>query len=203
MKISSSLLSLSIALGLLFPACSSETSAHQFDSDVEECKANLRSIFDGLINYQVEKGQLPNESGVRFFAALISSGYWDNSAERARSLICPGVAVEKLALKGDTPENWFSDLSSLTGDSSSYAGRNVVDSPLFNVPGPGTEALIACDNQYGENHDGVTNVLMSDGSILSLELETEIENGNLPEGTTRIVVGPDSALDFLRTLTLD
>ena len=203
MKFTPPILSFLITLGLVIPACSNETSAHQFESDVEECKANLRSIYGGLVDYQKKNGQLPSESGVRFFAELISSGYWENNAARARSLTCPGVALEKLALAADAPETWYSDLSSLSGKSSGYAGRNVNDSPLFNVPGPGTEALIACDNQHGANHDGVTNVLMSDGSILSLELETEIESGNLPEGTTQLVVGPESRLEFLQALSLD
>jgi len=192
---------LPLALSVL-PACGGGTTAHQFSSDIEECKANLRSIFTGLDEYQREKGQLPKGSGVAFFAELISSGFWENNELNARRLTCPGVDLSQLGLAGRAPETWFEDLEAVNGESSSYAGRDNENHPLIKLHGPG-EALLACDNQHGPNHENVTNVLMSDGSILSLELETEIELGNVPEGTTELVVGPDSLLAELQVMSLD
>lgn len=191
------------ALALTLPACGGNTSAHDFSSDVEECKSNLRAIFSGLSVYRHEKGRLPEEGGVAFFADLIASGVWENDPPKARILQCPGVPLESLSVAGTPPEDWFDDLEGVDGASSSYAGRDVENHPLASFPGPGTEPIVACDNHDGTNHADVTNVLMSDGSIVSLELATEIELGNLPEGTERIVVGPDALLPELRKLSLD
>jgi len=184
------------------PACSSETSAHQFSSDIEECKSNLRSIYTGLDGYRRERGEWPEKTGVAFLAELIASGYWENTEANARLLTCPGVDVSQLGIAGRAPETWFNDLSTVNGESSSYAGRDAVKYRLPSTAGPG-DSLVACDNQHGSNHDNVTNVLMSDGSILSLELATEIELGNVPEGTTELVIGPTSTIEELKPLSLD
>ena len=186
----------------LSPACSSESSAHQFSSDIEECKSNLRSIFTGLNGYRREHEQWPEQTGVAFFAELISSGYWENTEANARLLTCPGVDISKLGIAGRSPESWFNDLSTVNGESSSYAGRDAKKFRLSSLSGPGG-SLMACDNSHGPNHDNVTNVLMSDGSILSLELASEIEFGNVPAGITELVVGPSSTIEELKTLSLD
>ena len=184
------------------PACSSESSAHQFSSDIEECKSNLRSIYTGLDGYRRERGEWPEQTGVAFLAELISSGYWENTEANARLLTCPGVDISQLGIAGRSPETWFNDLATVNGESSSYAGRDAKKFRLSSIPGPG-DSLVACDNQHGTNHDNITNVLMSDGSILSLELASEIEFGNVPVGTTDLVIGPDSTIEELKTLSLD
>ena len=201
MRIPTSLLAV---LTLTFTGCGSEAgAAHDFSSDVEECKANLREIFAGLSDYAEAEGRAPEKSGVAFFAELISGGTWENDEAHARFLTCPGVPIETLAIAGKPPTEWFASLDGLTGDSSSYAGRDPVNHPLPGFPGPGTEALVACDNRHGANHEGITNVLLSDGSVLTLELEREKENGNVEEDAEVLVVGPDSPLPELRTLSLD
>ncbi|MFT5286757.1 MAG: hypothetical protein ACI8TQ_002929 [Planctomycetota bacterium] len=192
-----------IVLALGLTACSDSPSSHDFSSDVEECKANLQAIYGGLTVYQHERGGLPEKGGVPFFVALISSGQWENDAAHARILTCPGVSPDEIAIKGKAPETWYTDISKVDGNWSSYAARDIEKFPLEVFPGPGTEAIVACDNHHGLNHAEATNVLMADGSILSLELGTEIELGNLPEGTTNIVIGAKSLLPELQTLTLD
>ena len=192
-----------LLFALPFPACDDHPSGHSFSSDVEECKANLQAIYSGLTVYQHEHGQLPEKGGVAFFAELIHSGQWPNDSAHARILTCPGVATDQLALKDLAPEKWFADISKINGEWSSYAARDIEKFPLDVFPGPGTEAILACDNHHGPNHAEATNVLMSDGSILSLELKTEIELGNLPAGTTKIVVGPRAVIPELKKLSQD
>ena len=196
-----------LALGLLVylyaPRNSADGRAHEFDSDSTECVANLRAIYDGLLSYVEENGRPPEGSGVAFFAELVASGHWPNDEEHARRLTCPGVALSELGLAGKPANEWFASLDGLDGTSSGYAGRDQAGWPVATLPSTRTEPLVACDNATGANHADVTNVLMGDGSILSLELENEIANGNVPEGTERFVVGPDADLPELSKLSLD
>lgn len=191
-----------LAAALLAPSCGERVGAHEFSSDVEHCKANLREVYAGLRAYADREGHPPTGSGVAFFAELVTSGVWPRDEAHARLLTCPGVAPEELGLPA-SPADWFPSLEALGPDSSAYAGRDSERAPLPSFPGPGTEALMACDNQRGANHAGITNVLMADGSVLSLELATEQAAGRVPPGAERITVGPDSPLRELRALSAD
>jgi prepilin-type processing-associated H-X9-DG protein len=201
------LLALLVVAGLCFwyfaPRHDATGDAHAFDSDSTECVANLRAIYAGLLVYIEAHGHPPEASGVRFLAELIESGTWPNDEEHARKLTCPGVPIADLALAGRRASEWFADPGALDGSSSAYAGRDQARSRLTVLPADRVEPLVACDNAHGANHADVTNVLMADGSVLSLELETEIELGNLPPDATRIPVGPDSPIAELRGLSLD
>jgi hypothetical protein len=192
-----------LLLAALSPACGDDVGAHDFSSDVEHCNANLRAIYRGLVDYELEHGAAPETSGVAFFATLIAGGTWENTEENARTLTCPGVPTENLSIAGKPPKEWYASLEGLDGSASAYAGRDQANHPLASFPGPGTEALVACDNHGGANHETVTNVLLADGSVLSLELEREKEAGNVPEDAEVLVVGQESPLEELRTLSLE
>ncbi len=190
---------LSVLLVLL-AACGSEGKSprQEFDSDVDACRANLTQIYDGLRAMKSEQNREPKESGVRFFAELISSGMWEDTEETRRVLTCPGKNVPPVAAMPS-----FADLSAVSGADSTYAGRDNVGHPLERFPTSGSEPLIACDNSHGMNHDGVMNVLYADGSIKTFQVEMLRERGKLGPEEAVIYVGPNSQVDDLRKLSLD
>ena len=171
-----------------------------FGSDVEACKQNLTAIHDGLLRYRERFGRAPQGSGVAFFAELIASGVWEDTPENRARLTCPGKNAAPVPEGTD-----YADLDSLTGASSAYAGRNSAEFPLLKFPAGGAEleALVACDGSRGMNHDGVLNVLRSDGSIATLSVEQELERGRIPPGSTAIPVGKGSPIPELTKLTGD
>ena len=69
--------------------------------------------------------------------------------------------------------------------------------PLERFPTSGKEVLLACANRGVMNHEGVTNALFADGSVVTYELELEIGRGLLPAGSTHIPVGPKSPIEAL------
>jgi hypothetical protein len=167
------------------------------DSDVRDCSANLQAIYDGLRAYNERFGHAPESSGVAFFAELVSSGVWENTPSSVARLTCPGKNAHPI------PEGTrFDDPSSLTSASSAYAGRNVAAHPLPGFPSGGrdVQALVACDNATGLNHDGVMNVLYSDRTVKTFTLAQLIAREVAPEGSVTIVIGPDAPLEELRAL---
>ena len=171
-----------------------------FGSDVDACKENLAEIHRGLLLYEERFGRAPQGSGVAFFAELIASGVWEDTPENRARLTCPGKNAAPV------PDGTgYGDLGALTGASSAYAGRNSAEHPLVKFPAGGAEleALVACDNARGMNHDGALNVLRSDGSIATLSLQQELERGRIPPGSDRILVGKDSPIPELAKLSGD
>lgn len=169
-----------------------------FGSDVEACKANLVEIHEGLLRYRERFGRAPQGSGVAFFAELIASGVWEDTPENRARLTCPGKNATPVSDGTD-----YRDLASLTGASSAYAGRNSAEFPVVKFPAGGAdlEALVACDSS--KNHDGVIDVLRSDGSILTLSLAQELERGRIPPGSIEIPVGRGSPIPELTKLSGD
>ncbi len=172
----------------------------ELPSDLDQCRENLREIYAGLLDYKAKLGGPPSGSGVAFFGELVSSGIWENTRVSLRRLTCPGPGAEPM------PDGTnFKDLAALGPNASAYAGRNTRDFPLAKFPSGGAEiqALVACDDAHGMNHEGALNVLYSDGSVRTLQLASLIADGTLPAGTTTIPVGPDSPIPELRTLAGD
>ncbi len=176
------------------------TALPEVDSDVEECRDNLLAIYDGLRLYAERFEGPPGACGVAFFGELVASGVWENTRSTLAKLTCPGPNAAPMPEGAD-----FEDLGSLTSASSAYAGRDTQNHPLARFPSGGAEiqALVACDNARGMNHDGALNVLYSDGSVKTLVLHDLIAQGTLPPGTTAIQVGPSSPVPELRTLVSD
>ena len=171
---------------------------------VTACKRNLQSIYEGLMLYNTKHGKAPRETGVRFFAQLISHKVWENSEQNAKSLTCPGIDIGALELGAiENSEDWFSDLDAIDGSYSAYAGRDCKNHPLRKFPGSGKEAIICCDNDGGMCHRTTTNVLYASGSVGSFEIADLIADGTLAEDEEILDVGPESPLDVLQKLSLD
>ena len=189
-------LALAAALYLWSP---SEAPIVEVPDDVNACATNLRAIYAGLMEAHARDGGVPTGAGIAFFGALIADGTWeDTPANRAR-LTCPGPRAEAV------PPGLDFRASALPPAASAYAGRDTARFPLTKFPSGGAELepLIACDNAHGLNHEGCMNVLFSDGSVVTLLLEQEIERGIVAPGTTTLVVGPDSPVPELRKLVGD
>jgi hypothetical protein len=164
----------------------------------------MTEIYKGMLLYRTKFNRGPSQSGVRFFAELVSSGTLENSKAVAKKMTCPAVqvsALSGLADKGE--EEWFRDLESVDGSCSAYAGRNCKDFPLRKFPGSGKEPLLADDNDGGMNHSTTTVVLYADGSVQTIEIATLREQGLLGPDEDVLVVGPDSPVEDLRKLSLD
>ncbi len=187
-----------LALGLwLWPGFGADPRP-SFAGHVERCGANLRAIHAGLVELERRTGRAPQGAGVAFFAELIASGTWEDTAENRARLSCVGPDAEPV------PDGVaYADLARLTGRDSAYAGRDAARFPLAEFPSGGAqpEPLLACDSSA--NHGGVINLLRSDGSVVTLTLESEIERGRLPAGATAIPVGAGSPIPELAKLSGD
>jgi hypothetical protein len=167
----------------------------------------MREMYKGFMAYKMSFDRAPHQSGVKFFAELVSSGVWDNSKSSAKRLICPGVDVGALPGIVDKPETeWFNQLDQVNGDCSSYAGRDCKTNPLRAFPATSKDALVADDN-VGDgvrgNHRRATVVLYGDGSVETLEINDLKKAGLVTEDATVLEVGPGSPREDLRKLSLD
>ena len=173
-------------------------------ANVTACRSNLDAIYQGLVIHEQKYGDLPQHGGAAFFAALIQREVWENTDKNAKRLTCPAVKVSAVpGLAGLDPEQWFTDLELVDGDRSTYAGRDTVNHPLRKFPGSGKEALVADDNDPEMNHDTTTLCLFADGSVTAYELVELREQGLLGAEDPLLVVGPESPVEELRTLSLD
>jgi prepilin-type N-terminal cleavage/methylation domain-containing protein/prepilin-type processing-associated H-X9-DG protein len=172
---------------------------------VTGCKANLGEIYKGLVLYNTKYKGIPNQSGVKFFAALISRGAIENTKTNAERLTCPAVDKSALAL-GDIedPKEWFSDLERVNGTYSAYAGRDLKNFPLRQgLSSSGTEPLVCDDNDPTMNHRTTTNVLYADGNVQTFEFKALQEKGTITKDETVLRVGPDSPVEDLTKFALD
>jgi general secretion pathway protein G len=171
------------------------------EAKITASRKNLSDIYQGLTTYQAKFGRLPSESGVKFFAVLISKGVWENTKASAKKLTCPGVDIGALAIRDLPPEEWYKDLDAVNGDYSAYAGRNCKDYPLRNASGK--DCWIATDNDPEMNFRTTTLVLMGDGTTDRLEIADLQEQGVLAKDEEYLQVGPDSPYEMLQKLSLD
>jgi len=183
-----------LALALWFWPRRGDDPRHDFGSDVRECTQNLRTIYAGLVKHHELHGGVPQGSGAAFVLELLRDAIPDDPEHR-RALTCPGPGAQPMPAE--------LDLANPTPGSTAYAGRDMARFPLAKFPSGGDELepLVACDDSQGWNHDGVVNVLYSDGSVVTLSLERLLEQGRVPPGTTALPVGPASPLDDLRKLS--
>ncbi len=172
---------------------------------VTACKKNLQEIYSGLVMYDTKHKDLPKDGGAKFIAALISSGVWNNTKDRAESLSCP--AIKKSALSGLTAENaedWYKTLDGVDGTYTAYAGRDMKRYPLRRFPdGSGKEVLVADDNDGGMNHRTTTCVLYDSGHVGTFEIDELRKQGILQPDEELLIVGPDSPVTELQKLSLD
>lgn len=172
---------------------------------VTACKKNLQEIYGGLVMFETKYHDLPKEGGAKFLGALISSGVWNNTKDRAESLSCP--AIKKSALSGlsaENPEDWFRHLDGVDGTYTAYAGRDVKRFPLRRFPdGSGKEVLVADDNDPEMNHRTTTCALLDSGVVSTYEIGELREKGVIGPEDEHLVVGPDSPIPELTKLSLD
>jgi len=217
------LLAVILILGILMTFLIPRVTAAVDSAHVLACKKNMQEIFSGLMQYQVHnktKDCVPTESGVKFFAALIADGVWENTEADGKKLTCPGVSIGQLAGLGDAPKEWFMHLDSVDGSYSAYAGRDQNATPagkagknkgeqcgrIGHVPGSGKQILVAddnCSNPGEGNHRSTTVVLYASGDIGTFELMELHKDGTLSTDENVLSVGPDSPIEALRCLSLD
>ena|SRR5689334_11062244 len=191
---------------------------------VTACEANMSEIFKGMLLYQTHnktKDSIPTHSGVKFFAALIADGVWENTETAGKRLTCPAVSIGQLQLgEISNAEEWFKNLDSVDGAYSSYAGRDQnatagkagkggkadLCGRIGQLPASGKQILVADDNcsKPGEqNHPQVTVVLYADGHVGTFQSMELHANGTLAKDEEILSVGPDSPIDALRCLSVD
>jgi prepilin-type N-terminal cleavage/methylation domain-containing protein len=170
---------------------------------VTSCKQNMIEIFKGLQLYQTKFSRVPNQSGAKFLAVLIDKGVLENTEGVVKRLTCPGVDIGALEIGSiDDPKQWFMPLDSVTGQRTSYAGRDCKNHPLRQFPASGSDALVADDNDGGANHRTATVVLWGDGNVGTFEREDDKVRAVVGEDEI-LRVGPDSQIPELRVLSLD
>jgi len=170
-------------------------------AEVTACSKNLSGIHQGILQYKVKYKRLPNESGVRFFAQLYQRKAMENTKTNAERLTCPAVDKGALMIADYPWEEWWTDLELVNGDYSAYAGRECKNHPLRSLQG--MEPLVADDNDPVMNHPTTTNVLYSDGSVQTFEVELLKEEGLLMADENILPVGPESPVEDLQKLSLD
>ena len=195
------LLAVILIIGILAAALSPMVLSALGASEVSACQTNQRNLYQGIILYKNQYKQLPNESGVKFFAQLYSRKAIDQSKANAERLTCPAVDKGALAIGGLPWEEWWADLSLVTGDYSAYAGRDTANHPLRKLAS--SEALLADDNDPLMNHETTTNVLYGGGEVQEIQLVILQEEGVLGPEDEVLYVGPDSPVPDLQKLTLD
>lgn len=171
---------------------------------VTACKKNMQEVYQGLMMFKTKFDRAPKESGAKFFAELIASGVWEDTANSAKRLTCPAVEIAALPGIADRPpEQWYKNLDQVDGTCSAYAGRDCKGHPIKSFPPSGKEALMADDNEGGMNHRSATVVLYGDASVQTIELYDLKQAGLITEEEEVLVVGPDSPRQDLQALSQD
>jgi prepilin-type N-terminal cleavage/methylation domain-containing protein len=217
------LLAVILILGILMTFLIPQVMSAVDTAKVTACRKNMQEIYNGFVQYQMKnktKDCIPTQSGVKFFAALIADGVWENTEPNSKKLTCPGVSISQLSLNDiDDPQQWFMHLDSIDGGYSAYAGRDQ-NAPtgkaakgkgdacgrIGQVPGSGKQILVADDNcsKPGEaNHESATMVLYADGTTGTFELMELRQKGTLTAEEKILTVGPDSPVETLRCLSVD
>ncbi len=198
------LLAVILIIGILAAALLPQIPAAMDRANVTACRANMDEIYKGFLIHDGRHGDVPQYSGVAFFAALIGRGIWEGTEQNGKRLLCPGVKRSFLSgLDGLQPEEWYADLDVVDGDFSTYAGRDLENYPLRKFPGSGKEPLVCDDNDPEMNHKTTTVCLMADGSIVFFEVFELRDEGILGEDEDILLVGPDSPIEALQKLSLD
>ena len=169
---------------------------------VAACQKNLSEIYGGLMLYETQYKRIPEQSGARFFTCLISREVWENTANSAKRLTCPGVDIGALEIGTLEPEEWYISADTVTGASTSYAGRDLKNHPLRRLKS-GKEILVADDNDPMLNHLTETNALFGDGAVTQYMLPLLREQGVVSADQDVLLVGHDSPVPDLRKLSLD
>lgn len=207
------LIAVFVIIGLLAAAVVPNVMSAIRASEETACAQNLDKVRTGFLEYQNKYKRWPKDSGVGFFAAIVSDKVWMPTVANTRRLNCPAVDLESLdpAIEEIDRAEWYAPANKeLFGPGwSSYSGRDLKRARLRGRQGSGKTALMADDNDdpmgEGGNHFTTTNVLWDDLQVRALELVEEQEKGLLSddESVTYIPVGADSPIPGLQSLTND
>ena len=167
---------------------------------VTGCKKNMQEIYSGFQLYESKFDRLPNKSGVRFFAELVSLKVWEDTKETSKRLNCPGAKTPP-GTQGIPQQEWYTELDRLDGGWSSYAGRNCAEFPLKRFSGK--EVLVADDNEGELNHRTATVALFFDGTAQTYETGILVNELHVLQENELLLVGPESQIEDLRKLSLD
>lgn len=198
------LLAVMLIIGILMAFLVPQIPKAMDRANVTACKANLREIGAGLLEYTATFRELPSESGAGFHCALIADKVWENTPTNARRLTCPGINYSSLdGIAGLPEEEWYSDRGAINGGCTAYAGRNMKDYPIRHKQVSGHEVLVADDNDPDGNHRTATLALMGDYSVREYELVDLQKKREIDEEETFLIVGPESPIEALQKLSLD
>ena len=172
-------------------------------AEVTSCKANMKAIGEGMLLHQSSYDSIPKQSGVKFFASLISRKVWEPTESSTKKLTCPGIQLDSLTpdQEGIELEDWYVELDRVDGGWSSYAGRDTKRFPVRKVTGK--EILVADDNDGSGNHRIQTVALYGNYEPKIFDIVLEFEAGRATEEDEFVVVGPDAWIEDLSKLSLD
>ncbi|MDA1266293.1 MAG: type II secretion system protein [Planctomycetota bacterium] len=176
--------------------------------NVTACRANMKSIAEGLTIYKSNNQmEWPEHSGALFFCCLISEGTWENTAQNREKLSCPEVSKNNLDLRNLDEEEWYRDSEDINGARTAYAGWDwdSEGKPNLGKSGSGKLIIVSDDNDDsgGMNHAGTTVYLAGDLTVRAFEMTKLRKDGDIDEEDEVLYVGPESQLDILKRLSLD
>ena len=195
------LLAVILIIGILAAALLPMVTDAVFASKMTACQSNLGKIHAGMLLYETKYKELPRKSGVQFFAQIYSRKAVENTKTNAERFTCPAVDKGALSIGEMEWEEWWTDLDSVDGSYSAYAGRDCKNHPLRKMSGK--QPLVCDDNDGGMNHQTGTNVLYGDGSVQTFEVILLQEKGILEKEDDLLRVGPDSPVEDLQKFSLD
>lgn len=188
-------------LGLLFTLAVPMVTKAKASANRTACAQNLRNIALTLRTWVDGRndGRWPKERGVKFLLLLAKEG--EIEGESLKVFTCPGTndATWPPELDGQWGAGW-ADWDDIDTSCISYAGR---DGKNFTVIKDKEDQIVIAsdDNEFQPNHSMITNIVYADGRISQVDVADFADQ--LPEGTDRMPVGPDSPHEELRKLMVD
>ena len=123
------LIAVFVIIGLLAAAVVPNVMSAIRASEETACAQNLDKVRTGFLEYQNKYKRWPKDSGVGFFAAIVSDKVWMPTVANTRRLNCPAVDLESLdpAIEEIDRAEWYAPANKeLFGPGwSSYAGRDL------------------------------------------------------------------------------
>ncbi|GEM_PF-1045479 len=192
-------------IGLLMTYGFSTMQAARELSGESKCQDNMQQIGSAMLLFKDmrNKSRWPRESGMRFLLKLHQVG--EVTGRAADIFICPGTQDFNDGGASGEPGSSYEDWDALNSADISYAGRDVDAYPLRG--GKDADFVIAADdNEFGNNHSKVINVLYGDGSVQPWNLfmdGAEILSAYPEMQDSGVPVGAESPVELLQVLRVD
>jgi prepilin-type N-terminal cleavage/methylation domain-containing protein len=192
-------------IGLLMTYGFSTMQAARETARESKCHDNLRQIGQAMLLFKDmrNKNRWPRESGMRFLLTLHQMG--EVTGRASDIFICPGTQDFNDSGPSGDAGSAYDDWDNLDSADISYAGRDVVAHPLRGK-NEADMVLAADDNEFGNNHTKIVNVLYGDGSVHPWHYR--LDGGDILAAypdieETGIPVGPDSPVELFQVLRVD